>query len=161
MATLDLSKLRVGDGVLSDYSLTELSTSSVIKSLSAFAEEHFRGLLKLEVVNNDSGIVTICTDGFAFFLKLLLVRVYGKSEIKATLNCDRHTMSITFDLCGVAVELDGLTEIAERSGFSAERTDDFVIKLTASVKRTHALRVYAGDTEALIRALYATFFTNK
>ncbi len=160
MATIDLSRLRVGDGVLSDYTLTELSTSSFIKSLSTFSEEHFRGLLSLKVINNDSGIVTVCTDGFAFFLKLLLFRVYGRSEIKATLNCDRHTMSIAFDLQGVKIDLDGLSEIAERSGFSID-TGDFAINLIAKVKRTHALRVYAGDTEALIRTLYAVFFMNK
>ena len=158
MATIDLSSLRVGDGVLSDYSLTELSTSSFIKSLSTFSEEHFRGLLSLDVITNDSGILTVCTDGFAFFLKLLLFRVYGRSEVKATLNCDRNTMSIAFDLGGVKIDLDGLGDIAERSGFTIDSTDDFAIKIIAKVKRTHAIRVYAGDTEALIRALYASFF---
>lgn len=161
MATIDLSRLRVGDGVLSDYTLTELSTSSFIKSLSTFTEEHFRGILSLDVTNNDSGIVTVCTDGFAFFLKLLLFRVYGQVEIKASLNCDRHTMTIEFDLGGARIDTSGLSEIAERSGFAIELTGDFAIKLIAKVKRTHALRVYAGDTEALIRALYASFFMNK
>ena len=160
MATIDLSRLRIGDGVQSDYTRTEFSSSDVIRSLSTFSEEHFRGILSLEVVSNDSGIITICADGLAFLLKLLLYRVFGRTEIKATVSCERRQMLITLDLGGIEIDLTGMCEIAERSGFKAEITDAFVITLTTEVKRTHALRIYAGDADALLHTLYAVFFMN-
>ena len=160
MATIDLSKLRIGDGVKSDYTRTEFSTSDVIRSLSAFSEEHFRGILSLAVINNDSGIITICADGFAFFLKLLLYRVFGRTEIKTTVNCERCQMHITLDLCGIEIDTTGLCERAERSGFRAEIPNGSMIKLTTDVKRTHALRVYAGNADTLLHTLYAVFFMN-
>ena len=158
MGTINLAALRFGDGVKSDYVRTEYSSSDVISSLTLFAEEHFRGILSLEVIKNDSGVVTVCADGLAYFLKLLLYRVFGRAEIKATVRCQRHEMNVTFDLCGVLIDTDGLFEIAERSGFSIEAEGDFTLRLTLPVKRTNALRVYAGDTNALLRTLYAVFF---
>lgn len=158
MGRIDLSRLRVGDGVPSGYTRTEFSSSDVIKSLTTFSEEHFRGILSLEVVANDSGLVMISADGFAFFLKLLLFRVFGRAEVKATVECERHAMHVTFDLCGVDIETKQLFEVAELSGFSVERLGDSVIRLTTEVKRTTALKIYAGDREALLRHLYAVFF---
>lgn len=161
MGTIDLSRLRIGDGVTNDYTRTELSSSDVIRSLGAFAEENFSGILTLQVTKNDSGIITICAEGLAYFLKLLLYRVFGRTEIKASITCERREMHITFDLCGIDIDKSALIEVAERSGFDVELIGNFVIKLSTEVKRTHALRVYAGDTDAMIRTLYAVFFMNK
>ena len=160
MGTIDLSRLRIGDGVTSDYKRCDLSSSDVIRSLSAFAEENFRGILSLDVEGSEGGIITICADGLAFFLKMLLYRVFGRAEIKATVVGERREFHITFDLCGVQIERDGLLEIAERSGFKGEVIDEYKIRLSTPVKRTHALRVYAGDADAISRALYTVFFIN-
>ena len=87
-------------------------------------------------------------------------RVFGRAEIKATVVGERREFHITFDLCGVQIERDGLLEIAERSGFEVEIIDEYKIRLSTPVKRTHALRVYAGDADAISRALYTVFFIN-
>ena len=160
MGRIDLSRLRIGDGVGSDYKRTELSSSDAIRSLSAFAEENFSGLLSFEVERNEGGIITICADGLAFFLKMLLYRVFGRSEIHATVRGERTALSITFDLCGAVIDTDGLAEIAERSGFATELIDGGKIKLVAPVKRASVLRVYAGDADVISRSLYTVFFIN-
>ena len=160
MGRIDLSRLRFGDGVMSDYKRSDFSASDVIRSLSAFAEENFQGILSLDVERSEGGIITICADGLAFFLKMLLYRVFGRTEIKATVVGERNQLHVTFDLCGSAIEMDGLLEIAERSGFTAELIDEYRIRLTTPVKRTHALRVYAGDADAISRSLYTVFFIN-
>ena len=161
MGRIDLSKLRFGDGVMSDYKRSDFSASDVIRSLSTFAEENFFGILSLSIEKSEGGIITICADGLAFFLKMLLYRVFGRTEIKATVIGERNQLHITFDLCGIEVATDGLLEIAERSGFTAEIIDEYKLRLTTPIKRTHALRVYAGDADAISRALYAVFFMNK
>lgn len=160
MRKIDLSRLRVGNGVGSDYVRTELTTSDVIRSLCTFSEEHFRGILTVNVINNDSGIVTVCADGLAFFLKMLLCRVFGRTEVTATVNCGRRELHVTLDLGGTSIDTEGLFEIAEHSGFQAELIEDCVIKITTAVKRTSALAIYAADREVFLRALYAAFFMN-
>lgn len=158
MGTIDLSRLRIGNGVISDYSRVELKSSDLIKSLRTFADEHFRGIFSAEVLDNDSGILTICPDGLAFFLKMLLFRVYGRAEVRATINCEREIMHVTFDLRGVSIDTAGLFEIAERSGFEITILDDSVFRITTAVKRTSTLKVYAGDADVFLRHLYAVFF---
>ncbi len=160
MGTIDLSRMRIGDGVESDYTRTELKSTDMIKSLCTFSEEHFRGIFSLEIENNDSGTIIIAADGFAFFLKALLCRVYGRAEVKASVNCERCAMHITFDLCGIDIDTASLFEIAEKSGFTVTVLGDSVFKLTTEVKRSATLTVYAGDAEAFLRYLYATFFIN-
>ncbi len=158
MGRIDLSRLRIGNGVPSSYRRTECSTSDVIKSLTTFSEEHFRGILSLEVTAHESGQIMIAADGFAFFLKLLLYRVFGRAEVKATVECERYAMHITFYLCGVDIETAQLFEVAEHSGFTVECCGDAVIRLTTEVKRSNVLMVYAGDQDVLLRHLYAVFF---
>ena len=161
MGTIDLSRLRIGNGVASDYTRTEFKSTDIIKSLCTFSEEHFRGILNVEIENNDSGMITVAADGFAFFLKMLLYRVYGRAEVKATVNCERRAMHVTFDLCGIDIDTAGLFEIAENSGFAVTVLGDSVFRLTTEVKRTSTLKVYASDAEAFLRYLYATFFINE
>ncbi len=160
MGTINLSRLRIGDGVISDYARTEFKSSDVIKSLVKFSEEHFRGILAVDVENNESGLVNISADGLAFFLKMLLCRVYGRAEVKAAINCERRVMHVTFDLCGVDIDTTGLFEIVEKSGFEVSLLSGTVFKISTEVKRTSVLKVYAGDAEMFLRHLYAIFFMN-
>ena len=161
MGTIDLSRLRIGDGVIRDYTRTEFKSSDLIKSLLTFSEEHFRGIFSIEVLNNESGIITISPDGLAFFLKMLLFRVYGRTEVRATINCERRVMHVTFDLGGADIDTSGLFEIAEKSGFEVTVLGDGQFMLDTEVKRTNVLKVYAGDVDAFLRYLYAAFFINE
>lgn len=161
MGTIDLSRLRIGDGVPSSYTRTGYSTSDVIKSLTVFSEEHFRGILSLEVVKNEGGLVMISADGLAFFLKLLLCRIFGRTEVRAAIECERSTMHITFDLSGVDIDTTHLFEVAELSGFEVAIPGDSAIRLTTEVKRTSVLKVYAGDADAFLSHLYEVFFMHK
>lgn len=164
MNTTDLSALsRLSPAVPKSISKKSYSAFSIAKELSEFINEEFRGLAEISYEINGAGQINISAEHLAYFFKLLLKHVNGRSfiSVKISLITGNFLIDVFY---GDSIEFSlsdraSLISAIKYAGFDFDFSKGAV---TLSVKEhaAKAMFVYANDTELLNRTLKRIFFEN-
>ena len=141
-----------------DYSIKQVGTQEFARSTERFLNESFRGAIELTVEQNAFGYVEISVRGFAYLVKLVLSKIYGKRVLRASLTFNRSNVVFSIDFGESAEECDLTDTIyaAQRCGLASERVANKLI-FCASVKPNTVISLYARD-EIYSLALYNEVF---
>lgn len=141
-----------------DFSLSRVPCGDFFRSTEKFIEDNFTGAIRVSIPENISGNIRIAPKGFAFFVKLLLCQVYGRSVINAHLNFSEDEVTFKVEKVDGLMVVDRLTDVALRSGFSVSENEKF-ITLSTPVLISDTLSIYAKTTLVYINCYYSVFLT--
>lgn len=162
MDNINLSALaRLSSAVPKSISKKPYSAFSIAKELSEFINEEFRGLAEVSYEINGAGQINISVEHLAYFFKLLLKHINGRSFVTAKISLITGTFlidvaygdSIEFSLSDRA----SIISAAKYAGFDFDFSQGAV---TLSIKEhaAKAMFVYANDIEILKRTTRRIFF---
>ena len=139
-----------------DFSIRKFSCHDFFVSTKNFIDRNFAGAMSFDFSEGCKGFVHISPRGFAYFIRLLLSEIYGRSMavVKVSLSDDKIILTVS----GVSVlkSEEKLIDAALRSGFSCSRSGD-ILTLTTPLKITQEMFVYANEILELINYYYEIF----
>ena len=139
-----------------DFSIRKLSCFDFFTSTESFTEYNFENTLDIEFPENLSGYVNISPRGFAAFLRLLLSETYGKAVKAAKIYTTDKEIVISIPKDIAFTDLNKLTSLAERSGFSSSERED-ALTFSTPMTMTQEFFIFANEGLELINYYYEAF----
>ena len=103
---------------MADYKDVHLSNLTI--SLFEFLNEHFRGAIEMHISGEPFGSISVCPSGIAYFIKLILVEVYGNSLVKASFTSTQRRFTIEIQHELGERDMSYIMKVARMSGFDEE-----------------------------------------
>ena len=160
-----LDNKRISESMPLDYTIERLGYDDFIKSIEEFLGEYFRGLAELEVKTVQDGTVVISAHGFAYFLRKLIVHIFGKELLKIKMLAQDMRIYATLSYKSdtplpedVKVELE---RVARLSGFNTGFDFDgenATVLATITLEERSYLSIYAKNNRKMRYALNQIFF---
>ena len=149
---------RMSDTAPNEFKLERIAVADLTTAIGDFVLENFRGAMTVEKPPIDSGYITVCPRGFAYFLKLLLNEIYGEGMLRARIVTENGRVEVIIELPDAQKRIDAILSVATASGFSVERPKDGEIILYANTAKDKSLSIYAVDFVKFKRYLNEIFF---
>ena len=146
--------------VPTDYTLKTVKTHEFASSIERFLNECFRGAIELSIAPDAFGYIEISVHGFAYLMKLVLSKIYGKRVLKSSLSFTRERIifSIDFDCSAEGFDLNDTIFAAERCGLISERIAN-KLNFYANVKHNSIISLYARDEIYTLSVYNEVFFS--
>lgn len=103
-----------------EFKAEDIHLSALTKSLFDFLYEHFRGSIQMHFSGEPFGSIHICPSGLAYFIKLILIEVYGNSLVKASFDSTQRRFTIEIQHELGERDLSYIMKVARMSGFDEE-----------------------------------------
>ena len=132
--------------VPTDYTIKRIKTHDFATSTERFLNECFRGAIELSISQDAFGYVEISVYGFAYLLKLVLSKIYGKRVLKSSLSFTRERIifSIDFDFNAESFDFNDTVLAAKKCGLISEKIGN-KLNFYANVKQSGVVSLYARD----------------
>ncbi len=124
-----------------------ISTAAFCKEFSLFCNEYLKGAIHLHVKQLQVGALSVSTEYFAYFLKLLLKATAGIGAIDMYIDM-RNVAAITFKFNTTSIDDDStrrMFKIAMLAGFACARNEE-VILLETAIHPSRYLEVCANNS---------------
>ena len=141
-----------------DYKRIKLSAADFAFSIHEFILENFRGAIKVLADGMPYGSVYISPEGAAYFIKLLLIEVYGEHTLRATVSCSQTAIDVIISCYDKPLNTDYMIKVAEKSGFSLVKDEGGDIILRAQVIPEKFPVFYANTQLSFKDVLHRMFF---
>lgn len=153
-----IAKHRISDKEPTEYKKSTLSVADFTYSLSTFIHEHFRGAIELSTDGLPFGSLSVCADGLAYFIRLLLTEIYGKYKVRAFIHCSQSTVELKIFHSERSVDFEYMIKVAEMSGFRLAENGDGCTLLVADVIPERRPVFYAISRFIFKKCLYSMIF---
>lgn len=143
----------------SDCNIKKISASEFARSTERFLNECFRGAIDLTIDDDAFGFVEISVHGFAYLVKLVLSKIYGKRVLKSSLTFTRESILFSVDF-GSDAEEDDIKDTlaaAKRCGMTGEANDSRLV-FYAPVLPNTLISLYARDSIYSLSVYNEVFF---
>ena len=142
-----------------DYSIKQIGTQDFARSTKHFLDECFRGAISLDIDSEAFGYVEISVRGFAYLIKLILSKIYGKSVLTATLSFTKKRVifSIDFGVSADECDLCDTAAVGERCGLISE-IEGSVLNFYANIKPSTLISLYARDSMSALAVYNEVFY---
>ncbi len=163
MAAIQLGDRKVSSTQYTDFHLYTLETKRIIQDVKDFLDGYFPTLASVELLEFEYGYATVAPDGLAYFMKTLLIEIYGRSMLKISAGAKKKsfTVSLSFDKSLQLSEeaITRLSSAAEKSGFKMELcTQSGEITLNARLYKHPYFPVYSSEIPVVMQAFKRVFF---
>ena len=142
-----------------DYTIKQIKTHEFAQSTERFLTECFRGAIDITVAQDAFGYVEISMRGFAYLVKLILSKIYGKRVLTASLSFTKERVKFSIDFDDGAEE-DDLADVllaADKCGLTSEKIGNR-LNFYASVKQSKVISLYARDGIYTLSVYNEVFF---
>ena len=142
-----------------DYRIKKIAANEFARSTRRFLDECFRGAIDLTVAEDAFGYVEISVYGFAYLVKLVLSKIYGKRVLNASLSFTRKMIEFTvdFDTDAEGDDLADTVSAATRCGLVSE-TEGKRLRFYAPVRQSDLVSLYARDSIYSLSVYNEVFF---
>ncbi|MBO5945044.1 MAG: hypothetical protein J6Q69_00400, partial [Clostridia bacterium] len=109
----------------------------------SFLKENFKGAIEIRRGELPLGSIRVATEGFAYFLKLLLKEVMGDGNVKAALRADTGELIFEIRYPKRTYSIESILYYAEKSGFRISGATDSNVTLSIPVTPEKVKTIYA------------------
>lgn len=160
-------KMDLGSGTDPDsFIITTVRLSDISDSTERFFEENFRGAVTFDIERNFFGYTDVSPVGLAYFLKLILRCVYGKTVVRIVMQKSGKDLMIkaswNADTPLYEKDMAELYKVASLSGFTASFSEDSEscsAELLLPIKILKSIQIYALSEFKMRKALIRVFFS--
>ena len=149
MITEYSGKMIVTESVVTSFEKEKLSGLEFAQTVISFLRENFKGAIDIRTGELPLGAIRVATDGFAYFLKLLLKEVMGEGNVKAILGSESDSLIFVIRYPKRTNNIDSILYYAEKSGFRINESDDGCVTLSIPVTPEKVHTIYAISPSAL------------
>lgn len=133
----------VTESVVTSFEREKLSGLDFAKTVISFLNENFKGAIDISVGELPLGGIRVATDGFAYFLKMLLREVMGEGNVKARLFSRSGELLFEVRYPESTNGIENVFYYAEKSGFRAYEIEPGRVTLSISVTPEKVHTIYA------------------
>lgn len=144
---------KIEDKLPESYKIQKLSSADFSNSLTSFLYEHFRGAIGIVTDGFPFGSVSVAPEGVAHLIRLILKEVYGEYKVDAEIHLGQGMIEIKIKHREKLLNLDYISKVAKKSGFTAVEEDEHTITFTIEVMPERRPVLYAVSAMAWYRTL--------
>lgn len=145
----------------STYAKQEIHTLEISESIADFFGENFGEECKISTKLTEDGFVSVSYEGFACLLREICKSLFDSATLKFEIKSESKKFSIDiFREKRIKLresDIAKLSDIAEMSGFAFEISKN-KITLSADIKRSASLPIYARDRSIMYKAFVSMFY---
>lgn len=160
-----LGETMISDLEPKDYTASTFSFSDAYLSTLEFMSEHFRGAVEVSAEMNDACFISVSGSGLSYFIKRLLLIIFGESLLKIHIKSTRfslvYNLSWKRQACLTEEQKREFQNIASLSGFEAiltENEDGGSFTLNFNILHAPEIPIYAQTPRNMRADLEKIFF---
>ena len=144
---------KLADKIPESFKIEKMSSADFAYTLNTFIYENFRGAIDVVTDGFPFGSVAIAPEGAAHLIRLILKEVYGKYLARASILLGQDEIKIRIAHRERSLNIDYITKIAEKSGFTVIEDDEYTLLLSAKVTPERRPVLYAISAASWHRLL--------
>lgn len=163
-----ISQYELSEAMPMDPTTRTVPAEAFALAVEEFMEDRFRGIMRVRITSNiSSNAILVSAEYAAYFFKMLLTYIYGRTFLNIDISCDKQNLILMVSaddkLPLTESEMRFLIKTARNAGMEIYPVEN-EIKLTISFSKAAPYRVYAisvGDGKRVMLSKFNEMFFKK